>query len=119
MPTVLLVSTVVAVVALFVTIRVLLGMPAAQEEEASEAAAPSLTVITAETPASSPAEASASPQAGIRFTSEIVEPSYTVAPGDNLWSIARRHNVSVEALQAINSLPDQTTLRVGQRLVIP
>jgi membrane-bound lytic murein transglycosylase D len=48
-----------------------------------------------------------------------VEPSYTVAPGDNLWSIARRHNVSVEALQAINSLPDQTTLRVGQRLVIP
>ena len=42
----------------------------------------------------------------------------TVAQGDNLYTLSRRHGVSVEAIQAANNLPD-ARLNVGQRLVIP
>jgi len=43
---------------------------------------------------------------------------YTVAPGDTLWSIARRHHVSVDALRRANNITDNT-IRVGSRLKIP
>jgi LysM repeat protein len=48
--------------------------------------------------------------------------SYTVAPKDTLFSIARRHNVSVSDLLAANrsQLPSASTpLRVGMTLRIP
>ena len=64
-------------------------------------------------------ESVASRGGNIRFNVRPLEPTYTVSSGDNLSSIAQRFNTSVEALQAINNLPDARTLSVGQRLVIP
>lgn len=55
----------------------------------------------------------------IRFRVQVVEPSYTVVAGDTLSSIAQRHGTTVDALQTINSLPDRSTLSIGQRLTIP
>ena len=45
--------------------------------------------------------------------------THLVRPGDTLWSIARRHGVSVDALVAANRLANPDALRLGQRLFIP
>lgn len=44
---------------------------------------------------------------------------YTVRSGDTLWSLARKHGISVEVLAAANRLRDADRLAVGQKLVIP
>ncbi len=60
------------------------------------------------------------PARTVRFTVVPVEPTYTVSTGDTLSAIAQRYNTSIDALIAINNLPDRTiTLRVGQRLILP
>jgi len=41
---------------------------------------------------------------------------YTVLPGDTLFSIARRHGVSVESLAQLNQISDPSQLRAGQVL---
>ncbi|HEY4689574.1 MAG TPA: LysM peptidoglycan-binding domain-containing protein [Anaerolineae bacterium] len=43
---------------------------------------------------------------------------YTVAPGDTLFSIARRFGTTAQAIQVANGLAD-TSIRVGQQLIIP
>jgi LysM repeat protein len=43
---------------------------------------------------------------------------HVVQPGENLFRIALRYGVTVNALMAANDLPN-TTIHVGQRLVIP
>src|SRR5688572_27093497 len=46
--------------------------------------------------------------------------SYTVQRGDNLYRIAQRCGVTIEALMAANpSIPNRDTVSVGQVLVIP
>jgi membrane-bound lytic murein transglycosylase D len=45
--------------------------------------------------------------------------TYVVRRGDNPWTIARRHGVSLRALLAANGLSSRSTLQPGQRLVIP
>jgi len=60
-----------------------------------------------------------SPTSTIKFTAKPIEPSYSVAANDNLWSIAQRNRTTAEAIQAINNLPDRATLSIGQRLVMP
>jgi murein DD-endopeptidase MepM/ murein hydrolase activator NlpD len=45
--------------------------------------------------------------------------SHTVREGETLWSISRRHDVSVDALARANNLADGAILRVGRALVIP
>ncbi len=45
--------------------------------------------------------------------------TYTVRPGDTLFSIAQRHGVTVEALQEANGISDPNQLRAGQVLIIP
>jgi LysM repeat protein len=45
--------------------------------------------------------------------------TYTVARGDNLWSIAKANQISRTDLAAANKLGSNATLHVGQRLVIP
>jgi LysM repeat protein len=42
-----------------------------------------------------------------------------VASGDTLWDLARRHNTTVSALRALNSLPGNATLYAGALLRVP
>jgi murein DD-endopeptidase MepM/ murein hydrolase activator NlpD len=54
----------------------------------------------------------------------VAEPSrsgdtYTVSPGDSLYSIARRHGVKVADLQAANGISDPSRLRPGTVLRMP
>ena len=43
---------------------------------------------------------------------------HEVAPGETLWSIARRYGRSVAELRNINDLPDDCTIYVGQKLSV-
>ncbi len=43
---------------------------------------------------------------------------YVVRPGDSLWTIARRHRVSVRDIAAANNLDGSRCLRTGQLIVI-
>lgn len=43
---------------------------------------------------------------------------HTVEPGDTLWEIARRFNVSTDALRRMNDL-NTSVIRVGQTLLVP
>ncbi len=45
--------------------------------------------------------------------------TYTVAPGDSLWVIARRNKLTVAELAAANNISRDATVRIGQKLVIP
>lgn len=45
--------------------------------------------------------------------------TYTVQPGDTLWSISTRTGVSVEAIRTANNLSTANTIVVGQQLIIP
>jgi LysM repeat protein len=84
--------------------------------------------------ASSPVGAPAAPAeiASVRFSptrpgtpaaAEVTAPAapvtYTVAKGDNLWSIAKKNGVTVKQLTAANNLRADSTLHLGQKLVIP
>lgn len=46
-------------------------------------------------------------------------PIYIVQPGDSLYSIAARFNVSLDELLAVNGIADPNTLAAGQQLIIP
>ncbi|HUU29149.1 MAG TPA: LysM peptidoglycan-binding domain-containing protein [archaeon] len=53
------------------------------------------------------------------LTVRIEKESYTVQPGDNLISIARKYGTSVQALKSWNSsIPEDGSINVGQRLSI-
>ncbi len=45
--------------------------------------------------------------------------TYTVQAGDNLGAIARKHGVTVPQLSAANNMNSKSTLKVGQKLMIP
>jgi membrane-bound lytic murein transglycosylase D len=43
---------------------------------------------------------------------------YTVKPGENLWSIAKAKNTSVETLARLNNISTKSALKVGQKLIV-
>lgn len=45
--------------------------------------------------------------------------TYTVAKGDSLWAVAKKHGVTVAELAAANNLSDKAGLRIGQTLIVP
>jgi LysM repeat protein len=45
--------------------------------------------------------------------------TYTIQPGDTLFSIARRHGITVTDLTQANNLSSAYPIRVGQQLIIP
>jgi LysM repeat protein len=90
---------------------------AAQTTTAQDSTAPAFTESA---PNGAPSRAEQPSNRGaIRFAVQPIEPSYTVAAGDTLSSIARRFNTTIDALESINNLTDRSSLSVGQRLVIP
>ena len=44
---------------------------------------------------------------------------YTLSPGDNLYAVSRRLQVSYKDLMVENGLTDPRELRVGQKLKVP
>jgi LysM repeat protein len=55
----------------------------------------------------------------IAFESKVLEPNYTVEPGDTLGTIAERSGNTIDALVGLNNLPDRDGLSVGQTLIVP
>jgi LysM repeat protein len=45
--------------------------------------------------------------------------TYTIVPRDSLWTVARKHGVTVAELAAANNLTTEAVLAVGKKLVIP
>jgi len=45
--------------------------------------------------------------------------SYTVTRGDSLWSVAKKHRLSVAELAKANGIPTNATLQPGKKLIIP
>jgi LysM repeat protein len=45
--------------------------------------------------------------------------TYTVSKGDSLWTIARKHHVSIAEIAAANNIRANTPVRLGQKLIIP
>jgi nucleoid-associated protein YgaU len=83
---------------------------AARADATAAAAPPAPQSPAAPAPAGTPA---------ISTEIRVIQPNYTVAPGDTLGSIARRHGTSVDALASINNLENRNSLSVGQKLIIP
>ena len=45
--------------------------------------------------------------------------TYTVSKGDSLWTIAKKHHITVAEVAAANNLKTTTPVRLGQKLIIP
>jgi LysM repeat protein len=45
--------------------------------------------------------------------------THTIAPGESLWVIARKHGITVAEIEAANNLKSGAVLAVGKKLVIP
>ncbi|TAG31258.1 MAG: LysM peptidoglycan-binding domain-containing protein [Verrucomicrobia bacterium] len=90
---------------------------------------PSPTVVSREIPesidtiGSSPVRASApvsaAPLAPTPAGPAAASAVHLVASGDSLWSIARKHGISVAELAAANRLAPSAKLRIGQALTVP
>ncbi len=124
LPTALFVGVVLGLILLLIAVRMMLSSASASQTAggaagAAPAAGQNIAVAVAPPQDTSALAVEAPRQRSIRFSAQPVEPSYTVAAGDNLWSIAQRNRTTVEAVQSINNLPDRATLSVGQRLVMP
>lgn len=94
-----------------------LRIPGASSADDDPDVAASRTDIAAQLPERQPggmASVGSAPKAPQR-SSRV----HVVKPGDTLWGVARRYDVSVAALSAANDLSPQAALSVGTRLEIP
>lgn len=66
-----------------------------------------------------PIEQPAMQQVAVAAPAETRSQTVTVADGETLYSLARRHNVSVRSIADANGLTMETRVRTGQRIVIP
>jgi LysM repeat protein len=98
--------------------------PAAGQQTATPAATPTSTATPTLPP--SPTATPVPPTATALPPSPTTKPAagnkastYHIQSGDTLSGIAQRFNVSLDALLAANHISANTTLRIGQELVIP
>lgn len=63
--------------------------------------------------------AQAQPQAQASRTGSAAPKVHSVQSGDTIWSLARKHGVSPQALLKANNLSDKAVLSLGQKLLIP
>lgn len=91
-------------------------------------APPTPTAAQPAPPTATPATPTATPVPTLTATAAVVavaaggtggELTYTVQPGDNWFTIARRFGITQEALAAFNGSTSNSILKVGQRLRIP
>ncbi len=76
------------------------------------AGSPTATPVPSGTPAATPVPTPTTAPGGVGFP-------YVVQWGDNLFSIARRFGVTVDAIVRANNLPNANVIRAGQVLIIP
>jgi nucleoid-associated protein YgaU len=95
--------------------RTLATIPTAAALDRAEAPAPAVQPAVSQ-PVGTPAPAGTPV---ISTEIHVLQPNYTVAPGDTLGSIARKNGTSVDALASINNLENRNSLSIGQKLIIP
>lgn len=95
-----------------------LAVPTSSTNVLSAAAASGGVSIVPAPPADGATPADAG-QRTIHTSVKVLQPDYTIAPGDTLVKIAERYNTSVERIQAFNNLSDPRSLRIGVKLIIP
>lgn len=59
------------------------------------------------------------PSASQKLTPSITEETYTVGPGDTLYGISLKLNVSMEELAKLNGITDPNQIKIGQVLKVP
>ena len=93
------------------------------ENRQARTALPQVQPVAAPRPSQPVATAApASPAVVQRKPLEPASPrpgEYTLAPGDNLYMVSRRLQVSYNDLMQANGLTDPRQLRVGQKLKVP
>ncbi len=67
----------------------------------------------------SPTRPGTAAAAAIETPTPAAPQSYTVVKGDSLWSVAKKNGVTPKELTAANNLTPSSSLRLGQKLVIP
>ncbi len=77
-----------------------------------------MSATVASTAAQKPAARASAGSAGARKGSGNEGTVYVVRPGDSLWSIARRHNVSVDQIRMWNQIGENDHIRPGEELRI-
>jgi membrane-bound lytic murein transglycosylase D len=82
------------------------------------------TQASGDRPSSSSSTSGSTRASGERASSSATQSSssartHTVEGGETLWGIARRYEVSVEAVREANELSESATIRAGQTLRIP
>ncbi len=75
-----------------------------------------LAVPTPKAAAGSASSSAAVPKAGVAKTGAS---AHTVKAGETLTSIAKKYNVTADAMMRANGITDPTKLKVGQKLKIP
>jgi LysM repeat protein len=96
------------------TPAIALSVPAPTAAPAEEGLAPAITFSP--TRPNTPTEAALVAQP----VSDVVSANtYTVVSGDNLWTIAKKNHLKVSELAAANNMKTSSSLRVGQKLLIP
>jgi murein DD-endopeptidase MepM/ murein hydrolase activator NlpD len=95
-----------------------LDAPPGSADESQPLPAPLLPAPVEVEPVPTPAAPAAAPPSSDTLTS--AQPlHYVVQAGDNLFRIARRHNVALEQLTSANNIGDPSRISVGQQLMIP
>ena len=85
---------------------------------ATLAATPSATPSATPEPTATPVPATPAPTPPAT-PAPTPQPTYVVAEGDTLASIAEQFGTTVQALQAANGIEDPNVITIGQVLVIP